>query len=397
LWYSPLTNNNIGGVRVSFSCDIIVIGGGMAGASVAYELAAEHRVVVLEAEAQPGYHATGRSAAAYIPSYGYDNLALRTLTLASRGLLESPPDFFHDGSLMTPRGLLTLASSENQAELRALCESQAAVLPGISWVDETYLRAALPLLRDSYTAGAIHESEVFDIDVHGLHEAFLRGLRHRGGSCKSKAAVRSISRSDNVWSVQADTGTWTAPVLVNAAGAWVDEIAALAGVNPIGIQPMRRTAILLETPAATENWPLVMESELGFYFKPDAGLLLVSPGDEHLSAACDAAPEEIDIAYAAHYAEQALDMQVKQVKHSWAGLRSFVADRTPVIGFDDHADGFFWLAGQGGHGIQIAPAAARLAAALITGGELPDSLVELEFDPAWVAPDRLHERVRASA
>jgi len=167
---------------VSHSCDIIVIGGGMAGASAAYELAAHRHVIVLEAEEQPGYHATGRSAAAYIPSYGHANYALRALTLAGRSMLEAPPSSFHDGSLMSPRGLLTLALNENQADLRALYESQSAVLPGISWVDVTYLRKPLPLLRDEYREGAIDEQDEFDIDVNALHDAILRGIKHGGSS-----------------------------------------------------------------------------------------------------------------------------------------------------------------------------------------------------------------------
>jgi D-arginine dehydrogenase len=382
---------------VSKTHDIIVIGAGMAGASVAFELAAERRVLVLEAEEQPGYHATGRSAAAYIASYGFDNPALRALTLASRAPLESPDTAFHDGTFLNQRGLLTLAHRDCQDALKASCAAQSAELPGIEWVDGDYLRRTLPLLREDYSAGAILERDVFDIDVHGLHESYLKGLKHRGGACASNSPVSSISRTAGGWQVETGSGSYSAPVIVNAAGAWADEVAALAGVSPINIQPCRRTAILVETPVNTEAWPLVMETGSGFYFKPDAGLLLVSPADETPSPPCDAAPEELDVAYAAHYLEQTLDMQVRQVKHSWAGLRSFVEDHTPVIGFDTAAEGFFWLAGQGGHGIQIAPATAQLAAALVTGREMPSALVEQGFDPAWVAPARLptESRVRA--
>ena len=382
---------------MSTTYDVIVIGGGMAGASVSFELAADHRVLVLEGEEQPGYHATGRSAAAYIPSYGVDNPALRTLTTASRALLESPPAEFHEGSFLQRRGLLSLAQRECIDELKALYESQASAIPDIEWVDGDFLKASIPLLQESYLDGAIFERGVFDIDVHGLHEAYLNGLKQRGGRCETNAPVQAINRSGGAWHIKAGTASYSAPVVINAAGAWADTLATLAGVATVGIQPLRRTAILLETPTQTESWPLVMETSEGFYFKPDAGLLLVSPADETESPACDAAPEEIDIAYAAHYAEQALDIQVRQVKHSWAGLRSFAPDRTPVIGFDEAAEGFFWMAGQGGHGIQIAPATAALAAALVRGSDLPDSLTEQGFDTAWVAPGRFQSKARALA
>ncbi len=382
---------------MSSTYDAIVIGGGMAGASVAFELSAGRRVLVLEDEEQPGYHATGRSAAAFIASYGFENPALRSLTLASRQALEFPPTAFHAGSFLERRGLLSLAREDRLDELKALYAAQTEALPDIEWVDGQFLSETIPLLREAFLAGAILEKDVFDIDVHGLHEAYLKGLKHRGGACKTSAPAQAITRTGKDWRVDTAAGSYSAPVLINAAGAWADQVATMAGVPPLGIQPLRRTAILLETPVTTENWPLVMETGAGFYFKPDAGLLLVSPADETESPACDAAPEEIDIAYAAHYAEEALDMQVRNVKHSWAGLRSFAPDRTPVIGFDDGVDGFFWMAGQGGHGIQIAPAAAELAAALLSGGDLPDALVQQDFDPSWVAPGRLRTNTRASA
>lgn len=377
------------------SCDILVVGAGMAGASVAYELAADRQVVVLEVEEHPGYHATGRSAAAYIPSYGFENPALRALTLASRGMLEAPDPAFRETGFLFPRGLISVAAPDGQEQLRASYQSKAAALDGVEWVDEAYLRSTIPILRDEYLQGAILERDVFDIDVHGLHESYLKGLKRRGGVCATASPVLSVSHSAGHWTVTTPSDSYTAPILVDAAGAWADVVAGMAGVAQIGLQPLRRTAILLDVPAETDRWPLVVEADIGFYFKPDAGRLLVSPADESESAPCDAAPEEIDIACAAHYAEQALDINIRQVRHAWAGLRSFVADRTPVIGFDGHAEGFFWMAGQGGHGIQTAPAAAQLAAALITGGALPEVLRETPFDPVWVAPTRLSGGERA--
>ena len=371
--------------------DVIVVGAGMAGASVAYELATDRRVLLLETESQPGYHSTGRSAAVYIPTYDAHNRALFTLTRASRGQLEAPAAEFHAGGLLHPRGLLYIGSRDELTALRGVYEALVAGFPAIRWVDRAFIKGILPQLADEYSGNAVFDADVADIDVHGLHQAYLRGLRHRGGEVLCGAEVVAVERRGGLWQVTAGGQDWSAPVLVNAAGAWADRVAELAGVAKVGLQPMRRTAILIEPPpgAVISGWPAAAEFKGSFYFKPDAGLVMASPADETPSAPCDAQPEELDIAYAAHFVEQALDMQVERVRNSWAGLRCFVADRTPVVGYAQDAEGFFWLAGQGGHGIQIAPATARLAAALLRAQPLPDDLLQLGFDPAWVAPERL--------
>ena len=208
--------------------DAIVIGGGMAGASVAFELAADRRVLVLEAEEQPGYHATGRSAAAYIPSYGFENSALRSLTLASRTALETPASEFHTGSFLKRRGLLSLAEGNRLDELRALYESQTATLPDIEWVDAEFLRATIPLLRETYRAGAIFEKDVFDIDVHGLHESYIKRFKHRRGVFETNAPVQAVTCSGVNWCIKTRVDSYTAPVIINAAGAWADHIASQA-------------------------------------------------------------------------------------------------------------------------------------------------------------------------
>ncbi|WP_241505787.1 NAD(P)/FAD-dependent oxidoreductase [Parahaliea mediterranea] len=371
--------------------DIIIVGAGMAGASVAAELCDGNRVLLLEREEQPGYHATGRSAAAYIPSYGADNLALHYLTACSRSILQEPPSVFRVPTLLHQRGLLSLCTPAQKAQASVDFDRLRATFAGIAQVDTAFIRHSIPLIRDEYASSGWFEPDVHDIDVHALHEGYLRILRQHGGRLVNNAEAVAIERRQQCWQVQTRDTVYSAPLLVNAAGAWADQVARLAGVNPIGLMPLRRTAVLLQPPPGCEvsGWPLIMATDGSFYLKPDAGLILASPADEHLSEACDARPEELDVAYAVHYAQAALRLEVRRVEHSWAGLRSFVADRSPVLGYANDVDGFFWLAGQGGHGIQMAPATARLAAAQIAGSGIPADLAALGFDPAWVAPGRL--------
>lgn len=363
----------------------------MAGASVAYELAGDAKVLVLEREAQPGYHATGRSAAVYIPSYGDNIPALRLLTRASYEFFTSAPETFHPGSLLRRRGMLSICHEERVAELEAGFQETAPMFPQLTLVGADFIRQRVPVIAPEYAARAMFEPDVFDIDVYALHDAYLRGVRRAGAEILFEAEIKALSYANRVWRVRTESQSYSAPLVVNAAGAWVDTIAELAGVNRIGIQPLRRTAVLLDPPDKEniDDWPVILDQGGQFYFKPDAGLILASPADETPSPPCDAQPEELDIAYAAHYAEQALQLRVRSVKHSWAGLRSFVEDRSPVIGFAPDASGFFWFAGQGGHGIQIAPAAARLAASMIRGEDMAQDLRATGFAAAMVSPQRL--------
>ncbi len=366
--------------------DIIVIGAGIGGASLSALCSDSARVLLLEREDQPGYHATGRSAAAYIPSYGADNPALSALTRASLEFFSGPPVGFSGVPLLSRRGLLTLMSAETWREQ----STQDEMFPGVEVVDGEFLRTRLPPLRAGFAGGGLFERDVFDIDVSALHQGFLGQLQRSGGELVSGAEVQRLERRAGMWTVHTSVARYAAPVVVNAAGAWADEIAGLAGVRRCGLTPLRRTAITVRPPEgwSVDTWPLVMSADHGFYFKPDAGALLVSPADEHPSDPCDAQPEELDVAYAVQYLEQALDISVKRVSHKWAGLRSFVADRTPVVGFDADVDGFSWLAGQGGHGIQISPALAGLAASQLLGSDVPAALADVGFDPEWVSPER---------
>ena len=374
--------------------DVIVIGAGMAGASVAAELAENASVLVLEREKQPGYHSTGRSAAAYIPSYGFDNPSLRLLTECSLNFLANPPADFQVQTLLHRRGLLSLCPPDCTVSVEAELEKLQARIPNIVKVGGESIRQRVPIINDEYSKSGWFEPDVFDMDVHALHLGYLKALKQAGGQLVSNCAISALTRDHGVWTVSTDSARYSAPVVVNAAGAWADELATLAGVDRLGLMPLRRTAVLLDPPVGCDvsAWPLVMGADGSFYLKPDAGLILASPADENPSMACDAQPEELDIAYAVDFAQKALNLDVKQVRHSWAGLRTFARDRTPVIGFDPCADGFFWLAGQGGHGIQIAPAAARLAASLIFKHQVPLDLEEAGFKREFVAPDRLSSR-----
>ncbi|KQX26013.1 MULTISPECIES: NAD(P)/FAD-dependent oxidoreductase [unclassified Sphingomonas] len=368
--------------------DFIVIGAGIAGASVAALLAAEARVILLEREDHPGFHSTGRSAALFSEIYG--NETVRALSRASRPFFLDPPQDFSETDLVRQRGSLFLASAAQLEQLDAF-----AALPDIAPVTRRLsgeqLTELCPQIRADFVVAGVLEPQSMDIEVHELHQGYLRLFRRRGGTLITEAPVDAMVREDGGWRVAAGSRRLRAPVVINAAGAWADAVAALAGVAPIGLQPYRRTAVLVDPPqgAATDKWPMMIDIDEEFYVKPDAGLLLVSPADETPSDPCDAQPDELDIATAIYRAEEALKLDVRRTKRSWAGLRSFVADRTPVVGFDPEAEGFFWLAGQGGYGIQTAPALARAAAALAQHGDLPPDLLAQGVRQADLAPDRL--------
>jgi D-arginine dehydrogenase len=367
--------------------DFIVIGAGIAGASVAYELSRHGSVSVLEAESQPGYHSTGRSAALFSEIYG--NETVRALSRASRDFLASPPRSFAEGPLLKRRGAMFIASSEQLDAFEELRNAPDVARHTHELSREEALRR-VPVLKEEWLVRVMFEEGSQDIEVHGVHQGFLRGMRERGATLFNASSVQSIVREAGQWRVVAGGQEFTAAVVVNAAGAWADEIAQLAGVPPVGLEPRRRTALLIDAPEgiATEQWPMVLDVGDSFYFKPDAGRLLLSPADETPCAPCDAQPDDLDVAIAVDRFEQATSVVVKQVRHRWAGLRSFVSDRTPVIGFDPQARGFFWLAGQGGYGIQTAPAAAQLAAALVTETSPP---AETAGYVAAVSPNRLRK------
>ena len=368
--------------------DVIVIGAGIAGASVAYELAASRSVLLLERESQPGYHTTGRSAALFTETYG--NSVMRALTRASKPFLAAPPPGFASTPLLSRRGTLLVARAEQLPALRRAREECSALVDNLAWWSAEEVCTRVPCFATQQVAGGLLEPDAMDIDVHALHHGFLRGLRARDGVLVCNAGVRALARYRGHWRVQTAAGEFEAPRLVNAAGAWCDEIGRLAGAQPIGLVPKRRTAITFDPPAGTviEHWPAVIDVDEEWYFKPDAGRILASPADETPSPPCDAQPDEYDVAVLVDRMTRVTTLQVPRIHARWAGLRSFVADKTIVAGFDDEAPGFFWLAGQGGYGIQTAPAAARAAAALIDGRPLPADISGLGVDAEALAPWR---------
>lgn len=368
-------------------CDVVIIGGGIAGAAAGYALAVQHRVVLLEREAQPGYHATGRSAALFTEAYG--NKTIRALTKASRAFFTAPPSGFAAHPLLTPRGAMVIARADQKAALDDAFAEARHLVESVVRVDVDAACRTVPVLRREYFAHAFLEPDAMDIDVHALHRGYLRGITGAGGRVVSDAEVTALSCRNGCWHVQSRAGAFIAPVVINAAGAWCDEVAALAGVPPIGLVPKRRTAITFDPPtAAVHDWPMVLDVDEQFYFKPDAGRLLASPADETPMPPCDVQPDELDLAILIDRLEQATTLTVKRIAAKWAGLRSFVADKTLVAGFEPGMPGFFWLAGQGGYGIQTSPAMARVAASLIAGRGLPDDLVDRGIGEASLSPAR---------
>ncbi len=370
-------------------CDVLVIGAGIAGASAAYELANEGRVIVLERESQPGYHTTGRSAAVYTQNYG--NREIRLLTRASLGFYENLPQAFSETPLLEPRGALFIARKDQLSSLTSALDESIGCASPVRRVDALEAIELNSSLNPEYVAGGIYEPDARDIDVHGLHGGYLKGLKQRGGRVVLNADVTALSYSTGQWTVVTATGDYSAPVVVNAAGAWCDVIAEMAGVRPIGLLPKRRTIFTFDPPPGMDvsDWPLTIDIDEEFYFKPDAGRILASPADETLSPPCDAQPEEIDVAIAADKVQTATTLVVRNIYNKWAGLRSFTPDKTPVVGFDDDAEGFFWLAGQGGYGIQTAPSIGRAVAALVTTNILPEDLAALGLNNSDLAPRRL--------
>ena len=375
------------------TADILVIGAGIAGASAAFALSASANVILLEMEDQPGYHTTGRSAALFTDTYG--NSVIRRLTSAGRQFFRDQPDGFGDHPLLTPRGALFLARADQIAALdKAEAEARAAAPPDVAPVERLDADNVCRIngaIRPGYAAGGLFEPAAEDIDVHALHTGFLRGMRAHGGELVTGAQVLALVRNGRAWRAETESGNFSAPVVVNAAGAWCDEVAALAGAQPIGLVPKRRTAFTFDPPDGVDpsSWPATIDVDEEFYFRPDAGRILGSPADETPSPPCDAQPEEMDLALGAHRIEKATVLRVRRFNTTWAGLRSFAPDKTPVVGFDDRVEGIFWLAGQGGYGIQTSPALGRATAALITTGDLPDDLKKRGLEKAALAPDRL--------
>lgn len=368
--------------------DFLVVGGGISGASAAYELAAHGTVCLLEAERTPGYHSTGRSAALFTRNYG--GSIVRRINAASAPFFQAPPDGFCDTALLTPRGQVTVAAPGDEVELEQVLQASE---PGEEVVRISAQEALerIPFLRADRVSAAAYEANVADIEVAGLHQAYLKGLKARGGAVKTGQRVVSLQRANATWTATTSDERYQAAIIINAAGAWADEVGNMAGARPIGLIAKRRTAIIIDPPEGIRipELPAVDFAGSDIYLKPDAGKLMASPGDATPTQPQDAQPDEMDIAILADWLQRETLLPVRRIAHSWAGLRSFVADDAPVVGFDEAVEGFFWLAGQGGYGIMMAPALATHTMHLCTSGAPSPELLALGMTAQTLGRQRL--------
>ncbi|MBI13974.1 MAG: FAD-dependent oxidoreductase [Deltaproteobacteria bacterium] len=376
-------------VKKGHRCDFLVIGAGIAGASIAYRLSGQGKVLLLEMEEQPGYHSTGRSAALFAESYG--NRVIRALTTVSGEFFRNPPAGFADHPLILPRGVLMLAREDQLEKLQIFFHEIQELCPTVKWLEQQETLELVSSLRKDYFASAVLEPESQDIDVDVLHQGFLRGIRNSGGEILTEHKLLKAEKDGNSWKAFLEKTLIHTEILINAAGAWADQVALNCGVAPVSLVPKRRTAMLFEPPhdINCRAWPAVVDVEESFYFKPEGGHLLGSPADETPVEPQDARPQDWDLALAVERIEKALDFPIKSASKTWAGLRSFVADKTPVAGYDPDHPGFFWLAGQGGYGIQTSPALSRVAASLVLKQEFPEEVTALGVNPSDLSPERL--------
>ena len=373
--------------------DSIIVGGGIAGLSVGYYLARSHqRVLILERENQGGYHSTGRAVAIYRESNSYNNPVILSLSRGSKPFFVNPPADFSEYPLFSQRSVVFVARKSEEHEIDPLWRKMNRALGNIEQLSEPPVET-IPL-TGMYSKKVLLDREVYDIDSHRLQEGYRSQIKKQGGFFQTCSEVVKLSQVASGWTVATAENSFVAPVIINAAGAWADNIAAMAGIQPLGLKPLRRTVVSVKPKSLQLNAqsPIVMDFKLRFYIKPEHGRLLVSPADEHLCPACDAQPEEIDIAIAADRLREASGITITHIDNAWAGLRTFAEDRYPVIGFSGEKTGFFWLAGQGGVGIQTAPAVGRLAASLVLGNGLPADLANAGISESAIGPGRLEKK-----
>jgi D-arginine dehydrogenase len=373
---------------VAQSFDVAIIGGGIAGFSLASFLAPHRSVVILEREDAFGYHATGRSAAEF--AFRFHTPLVGKLAAMSFPPLNDPPPGFCETPLLIPRGMLLIASEEKRYRLEEVFAQEARGTDRLTWLTVDQALKDAPILNPDFFTSAFHDPDCWDIDVESLFQAYQRSAKRSGAIAHRKSALKSACRKNGMWQIETDTGTFAAEIVVIASGAWADETAVILGAIPLGLTPLNRTVINVELPAET-NWsgmPEIQEIDEDFYMKPDAGKLLVSPADENGSVPCDAQPDELGIAWAMHWVSEATILKPIRPSHSWAGLRTYARDRAPVIGWDISAEGVFWLAGQGGFGIQTSPALGRYAADMLCGLLLADDFKRAGIDPAAMDPAR---------
>jgi len=369
--------------------DYLIIGGGIAGASTGYFLSRHGKVAVLERESHAGYHSTGRSAALYTVAYGTPQV--RALTAASRAFFDNPPEGFVEHPILTPRGEMTVDFEGNPEELQRQFDSARDSVPEMRLLDADEACAIVPVLRREKVHGAMLDPSAADIDTDGLLQGYLRGIRRNGGSVQLDSEALEINRIDGAWEVRCAQQAYRAPVLVNAAGSWSDKIAELAGAAPLGLTPKRRAAFLFSPPEGVDShaWPVLVSLDESFYFKPDAGMLLGSPANADPVEPHDVQPEELDIALGIYQIEEHTTLSIRRPSHTWAGLRSFFADGDLVSGYDPATPGLYWVAGQGGYGIQTSAAMGEASAALIRHEALPEHLTRHGLNAEMLSPARL--------
>jgi D-arginine dehydrogenase len=365
--------------------DFIIIGAGIAGTSVAAHLAASHKVLILEMEDRPGYHTTGRSAASYEPNYG--PLPMLALTRASSTFFMNPPAGFTEAPIFSPRGSFFFQPADQHTDMEYLLSKSV----GLQEYSEAETKALYPILRTGYATRFFYDDSTGDLDVDLLHRGYLRMFKNAGGTLANNAAAQSINRSNNMWHVKTPQGTFTAPTIINAAGAWGDVVATMAGVQPIGLTPKRRSIGVVPVTGYKDfnTWPMVTDAAETWYAKPQSGKMIVSSADVTPVEPHDAYADDMAIAEGVERLMNATTFEVTHLDHSWGGLRTFAPDKNPVVGFDPDTEGFFWLVGQGGYGIQSAPALSRLAAALVLQNSIPNDVLDAGLNIIDIGPKRL--------
>lgn len=382
---SARNRSSTGSRQTARTAQVVVVGGGIAGAAAAFRLASDAEVVLVEMESQPGVHATGRSAAVLSETSG--SAAVCALAVASRHFFVDPPDDTVESTVLSPRGLLWVADEAARPALDDLATVAGSIGVRADRLDADAAADLVPALRSDWVADALHEPDAMSIDVARLLDGFLTGFRRRGGTVRLASPAVRIERNGGGWRVHLPDSTIHADVVVNAAGAWADDVARRAGVRPLGLQPLLRTAFTFPVVGA-EAWPLVMDAGSRFYFEPEGPGLLASPAEETASEPCDARPDELAIAMAVDALAEATTLSVRGVRSTWAGLRTFAPDRIPVVGEDPDHPGFFWLAGQGGAGIKTSPAMADALARLVLDEPFPTALTELGVGSDVLTPAR---------
>lgn len=368
--------------------DVAIIGGGIAGFSLAHFLAPHKSVLLLEREDAFGYHATARSAAEF--AFRFHTPLVGKLAGLSFPFLNAPPSGFCQSPLLIPRGMILIAPDEKRDRLDAVFEQESRHTDRLARLSVDEALKLAPILDPAFFTSAFRDPDCWDIDVDSLFQAYQRSAKNAGAALGRKAGLKAASRKSGLWHLETEAGAYFSKIVVIASGAWADETVSILGAKPLGLIPLNRTVITVDMPAGTD-WsamPEVQEIDEDFYMKPDAGKLLLSPADENESMPCDAQPEELGVAWAMHWVHEATILKPQRPSHTWAGLRTFAPDRAPVVGWDKSVEGVFWLAGQGGFGIQTSPALGRLAADLLRGLPLADEFKRAGLDLASIDPAR---------